>query len=80
MRNRDSDVRFWHKADISMDRWTQAWGRSATRRKSDVFHCGAECLLLAQSGHPDTLSQCPLLGVKRTLLGHCGMSGEEQIG
>src|SRR5215831_10721466 len=27
-------------------------------------------LLLAQSGHPDTLSQCPLSGVKRTLLNH----------
>ena len=23
--------------------------------------------LLTQSGHPDTLNQCPLLGVKRTL-------------
>ena len=31
------------------------------------------CLLLAQSGHPDTLNQCPLLGVKRTSrnLGEC---------
>jgi hypothetical protein len=26
----------------------------------------ARCLLLAQSGHPETLNQCPLLGVKRT--------------
>ena len=25
-----------------------------------------ECLLLAQSGHPSTLNQCPLLGVKQT--------------
>jgi hypothetical protein len=24
-----------------------------------------QCLLLAQSGHPDALNQCPLLGVKR---------------
>jgi hypothetical protein len=24
---------------------------------------------LAQSGHPDALNQCPLLGVKRTLIG-----------
>jgi len=24
------------------------------------------CLLLAQSGHPAALTQCPLLGVKRT--------------
>jgi len=25
------------------------------------------CPLLAQSGHPKSLNQCPLLGVKRTL-------------
>src|SRR5262249_30645455 len=29
------------------------------------LHC--ICPLLAQSGHPDTLNQCLLLGVKRTL-------------
>ena len=28
------------------------------------------CPLLAQSGHRDTLNQCPFLGVKRTLVGH----------
>jgi len=33
-----------------------------------------ECLLLAQSGHPDVLNQCPLLGVKRTSLRHSVMS------
>src|SRR5215468_8257019 len=33
---------------------------------------GAECLLLAQSGHPDALSQCPPLGVKRTSIRTCG--------
>jgi hypothetical protein len=27
---------------------------------------GAQFPLLAQSGHPDALNQCPLLGVKRT--------------
>src|SRR6516225_1335318 len=27
-----------------------------------------QCPLLAQSGHPDTLNQCPLLGVKRTFV------------
>src|SRR5262245_47422216 len=36
---------------------------------SDAFnfmlHC--ICLLLAQSGHPDTFNQCPLSGAKRTL-------------
>jgi hypothetical protein len=30
---------------------------------------GAQCPLLAQSGHTDPLNQCPLLGVKRTLPG-----------
>ena len=32
------------------------------------------CLLLAQSGHPDPFNQCPLLGVKRTLVGGAAMS------
>jgi hypothetical protein len=39
------------------------------RRRGDriaAICCGALCLLLAQSGHPDPLTQCPLLGVKRT--------------
>jgi hypothetical protein len=27
---------------------------------------GAECLVLAQSGHPTAARECPLLGVKRT--------------
>src|SRR6516165_8725051 len=31
------------------------------------FLLRALCPLLAQSGHPDTLNECPLLGVKRTL-------------
>ena len=30
--------------------------------------------LLAQSGHPDVLNRCPLLRVKRTLLGRAPMS------
>ena len=34
----------------------------------------ARCPLLAHSGHPDALNQCPLLGVKRTSLGHASMS------
>ena len=29
-----------------------------------LLHCMSP--LLAQSGHPDALNQCPLLGVKRT--------------
>src|SRR5262249_29356397 len=32
------------------------------------------CPLLAQSGHPQALNQCPLLGVKRTLRGRTPMS------
>jgi hypothetical protein len=31
-------------------------------------------LLLAQSGHPDTLNQCPLPGVKQTSAERAGMS------
>jgi Cyclic nucleotide-binding domain len=34
-------------------------------------------LLLAQSGHPDSVSQCPLLGVKRTSAGISGMSAHD---
>jgi hypothetical protein len=30
--------------------------------------------LLAQSGHPTIARQCPLLGVKRTLVGDAAMS------
>src|SRR5262249_9779486 len=30
--------------------------------------------LLAHSGHPDPLTQCPLSGVKRTWVGHSEMS------
>ena len=33
-----------------------------------------QCLLLAQSGHPNTFNQCPLLGVKRTSLQLASMS------
>jgi uncharacterized MAPEG superfamily protein len=33
--------------------------------------------LLAQSGHPDTLTQCPLSGVKRTSRGHASMSASD---
>ena len=37
-----------------------------------LLHCMS--LLLAQSGHPDRLTRCPLLGVKRTLVSHSAMS------
>src|SRR6516164_10991148 len=56
-------------AQLSIDRCTQA-GLSATRWKTDVLQCGAECLLLAQSGHANRSPQCLLLGVKRTFTPH----------
>jgi hypothetical protein len=43
-------------------------------RGDDVIERGAQCLLLAQSGHLNALSRCPLSGVKRTLIGHAVMS------
>src|SRR5215471_9854130 len=60
-------------AQLSIDRCTQA-GLSATRWRTDVLQCGAECLLLAQSGHFETEFQCPLLGVKRTWIESALMS------
>jgi hypothetical protein len=39
----------------------------ADREGQFMLHCMSP--LLAQSGHPDALNQCPLLGVKRTLSG-----------
>src|SRR6516165_2553516 len=41
---------------------------------NDVLYCSAECPLLAPSGHRVGEFQCPLLGVKRTSLGHASMS------
>src|SRR6516162_6701434 len=35
------------------------------------FNFIVECPLLAQSGHSDTLNQCPLSGVKRTSAANC---------
>ena len=56
------------------DQFPVAW-----RNKSMIIACemvsiernlldspSQRCPLLAQSGHPNTLNQCPLLGVKRT--------------
>src|SRR6516165_5852163 len=34
----------------------------------------AKCLFVAQSRHPNALDERPLLGVKRTLIGHALMS------
>jgi hypothetical protein len=33
---------------------------------SNLFAGIAECLLMAQSGHPDRVGECPLSGAKRT--------------
>src|SRR6516165_512918 len=41
--------------------WT---GRQNPIASPNLLQCMS--LLLAQSGHPETLNQCPLLGVKRT--------------
>jgi hypothetical protein len=38
------------------------------RSRTRWSNSGTRCPLLAQSGHHDPLNQCPLLGVKRTLL------------
>ena len=40
----------------------------------EVIELAVECPLLAQSGHPDTVNQCLLLGVKRTSPGLSEMS------
>src|SRR6516225_9820253 len=61
----------------SQGHWSCAPGLLARANEviaSQRFCRSAECLLLAQSGHPDTLNQCPLLGVKRTLTGRAPMS------
>src|SRR5262249_53933057 len=39
---------------------------SALLRANNNIEKRPECLLLAQSGHPDALNQCPLSGVERT--------------
>jgi hypothetical protein len=41
-------------------------GEVACWHKTDVPIHFQQCPLVAQSGHPDALNQCPLLGVKRT--------------
>ena len=46
----------------------------AARSNNDVPHRSAECPLLAHSGHFAIEFQCPLLGVKRTLVGGAAMS------
>src|SRR6516164_4007385 len=43
-------------------------------RLISIARFGVECPLLAQSRHSSSRQQCPLLGVKRTLLGGAAMS------
>ena len=57
-----------------MSTWGENVTAPATRWNNDVLHCSAECLLLAQSGHFATEFQCPLWGVKRTLIGGAARS------
>src|SRR6516165_2883427 len=42
-------------------------------RADEVIEQANQCRSLAQSGHPSRAHQCPLLGVKRTLIGHATM-------
>src|SRR5215468_2143306 len=44
------------------------YSNAAARRPFISFMLHRVSPLLAQSGHSDSLNQCPLLGVKRTLL------------
>jgi hypothetical protein len=55
-------------AEMANSQWT--FPRSAKGPRV----CRHECPLLALCGHPNTLSRCPLLGVKRTSLRLAGMS------
>ena len=49
-----------------------AIGIASLKFGTNLLHCMSP--LLAQSGHPYTLCQCPLLGVKRTSRGHALIS------
>ena len=49
------------------------WQASAV---DQILDRSAKCPLLAQSGHCLTGFQCPLLGVKRTLIGHATMTAD----
>ena len=49
-------------------------GNRIPAKISELIRANARCPLLAQSGHLDTLNQCLLLGVKRTLVLHSAMS------
>ena len=47
------------------------------RQASEDFLSQLGLLLLAQSGHPKCATECPLSGVKRTLVGHFKMSASD---
>ena len=44
---------------------------------SELIRGNARCPLLAKSRHPNSLNECPLLGVKRTLVGDAAMSASD---
>ena len=51
-----------------------SWQEARMLENQAALYCSAECLLLAQSGHFAAEFRCPLLGVKRTLVGDAAMS------
>jgi hypothetical protein len=51
---------------LGMSATITAISRRRSNRITAFFCCSAECPLLAQSGHPSAINQCPLSGVKRT--------------
>src|SRR5262249_41144452 len=52
----------------------------STQRRSKPIDAVDQCPLLAQSGHAAHPDECPLLGVKRTSLGHSEMSSFDPSG
>ena len=58
----------------SVSRCQRRYSPVPTRSSNNDIFCSAECLLLAQSGHANRSQQCPLSGVKRTLLRLAPMS------
>jgi hypothetical protein len=58
-----------HRGQLADNEWRATirnYSNAAARRPFISFMLHRMSPLLAQSGHPSTLNQCPLLGVKRT--------------
>ena len=52
--------------------------RGLARARPLVLASLLECPRLAQSGRPNSVNRCPLLGVKRTLVEHSEMSAYDR--